>query len=199
MYIMLTSRCNMHCDHCCQSCGPRGHDMSLETFKAALKLDDEAVSLGGGEPTLHPLFEQFLLLAIAHCENVWIVTNGKIKERALLIAKLTKHEVIAGELSLDIYHEPIDPEVVEAFGQHRRGIRNTTMNTDPFPAGRAKTVLGIEGYECPCDDTFVRPSGRITQCGCPRSPTIGNVHEGYKYVASGCYRSEEYKLELQEA
>lgn len=61
---MLTTRCNMSCEHCCSNCTAEGQDMSYETWGKALAfvLDwgGETISLGGGEPTLHPLFWQIL-------------------------------------------------------------------------------------------------------------------------------------------
>ena len=212
MYLQLTTRCNMLCPHCCFSCTSRGTDMSLETFRAALNYDEESISIGGGEPTLHPLFEHFLILAISKVQHVWIATNGKIKEHAMLLYRLAEKGVIEAELSQDQYHEPIDPEVVEAFnsltcedgwnrGIGKRGIRNTTAFSDPFLAGRAYKLMGGYGRkECACDDTFVHPSGRVTQCGCPRSPTIGNVYDGYNSVCWGeCYQSQAYKEAKREA
>jgi MoaA/NifB/PqqE/SkfB family radical SAM enzyme len=185
--------------------------MSLEAFKAALSHDEESISIGGGEPTLHPLFEHFLILAISRVEHVWIATNGKIKEHALLLYRLTQKGVIDAELSRDQYHEAIDEEVVDKFlslskddrwdrGIVKRGIRNTTAFSDPFPAGRAYKLMGSEGEKvCPCDDIFVHPSGRVTQCGCPRSPTIGDVFSGYNTVLYGeCYRSKAYKQAVKE-
>ncbi len=67
MYIQITTRCNMSCEHCCYSCTHEGEDMSLETFRNCLGFD-EYNTLGGGEPTIHPLFWQFLgrICAMGH-------------------------------------------------------------------------------------------------------------------------------------
>ena len=49
MYIQITTRCNMTCEHCCYACTNEGIDMSLVTFKAALELSEASyVSIGGG-------------------------------------------------------------------------------------------------------------------------------------------------------
>jgi hypothetical protein len=116
--------------------------MSLATFRQALELCSDAYQapfLGGGEPTIHPLFEQMLLEAMGTCDEdlrVGIITNGGIKRRALILAQLTKAHVINAELSLDEYHDPIHPDVVKAFqkiGQSEWGsgfmaVRDTSNN-----------------------------------------------------------------------
>ena len=58
MYIQLTDRCNMRCEHCCMESHPkRKRFMSDRAFEACLNLAQEYdmdITLGGGEPTLHP-------------------------------------------------------------------------------------------------------------------------------------------------
>lgn len=189
-YVQVTTRCNMQCLHCCYSCTTRGKDMSLEVFEAALKLDEESMSIGGGEPTVHPLFWQFFGLAIAHVEYVWMATNGKETKTALSLARLAKKGVLSVELSQDEWHEKVDPRVVEAFTrplhQHPsyssghddlRGIRSVQAVSN---AGRAKKNQIATDFEgCCCEDLFIRPDGSIHQCGCPNSPRLGHVLEEF--------------------
>jgi len=50
----------MACAHCCFSCTGKGTFMSQEVFDKALEIAKEynmTVTLGGGEPTLHPKIE----------------------------------------------------------------------------------------------------------------------------------------------
>ena len=68
--------------------------MDFDTFKKCLEWGEDYISLGGGEPTIHPDFEKFLLTAISECEYVWLATNGKHTRRALLLAKLARSGVI---------------------------------------------------------------------------------------------------------
>lgn len=85
MYIQVTTRCNMRCIHCLYACGPRGKDMSFETFKLAVDCayeHQEDVTIGGGEPTLHPQILDMVAYActygyhrMAH-ESVTLITNG---------------------------------------------------------------------------------------------------------------------------
>lgn len=188
MYIRITSRCNMTCEHCCYSCTEHGEDMTLETFRNAIEYNPDSVSLGGGEPTIHPLFWQFLGEAISRCEDfVWLATNGKITNIAVALAKLAQKGIIYCELSQDDYHDPIDEEVYEAFhvddywnhSYHKykgetgnMGIRTTKV----IDVGRAKeNELGVI-HSCCCSELVVQPNGDVYSCGCPDAPCFGNVN-----------------------
>lgn len=220
MYLQITTRCNMQCAHCCFRCTNKGVDMTLTTFRAALLLageHEDYITIGGGEPTVHPKFELMLLEAIAaapydeHAPSV--ITNGKHFKRAMLIAKLTKAGVVCGELSQDRWHEPIDARVVEAFksigergtirdvgtGWNKDWRHERRVDRDPIPMGRAVEFMGYSHgkRECSCDDHFVTPDGTIRQCGCPRAPIVGHVDTGWEYRVEGCYRSEQYRDELE--
>lgn len=67
MYIQITTRCNMHCDHCCYSCTSVGEDIQLKTYEKALELTEwhsDYLSIGGGEPTLHKDFWTILGMSL---------------------------------------------------------------------------------------------------------------------------------------
>ena len=186
--------------------------MSLAVYRKAMELCrdfDVAPSLGGGEPTLHPKFDTILMEGIASPRDTWqqlgIITNGSITNRAKMLANLTGHKVIQAELSLDQYHDEIDAEVVEAF--EKLGQRNTRDTSrqgtrDPLPWGRARELLGLDEddgcwehdeSDCPCSSWMVKPNGDVYQCGCEDSPQIGNVYEGIHSPLSGeCHHSNEF-------
>ena len=105
----------MTCVHCAYSCTDKGEDMSIETLKNCFKYGDECIAIGGGEPTIHPLFWQVLGLCMAESEHVWLATNGKETSTAIALAMLAKKGVIGCDLSQDEYHEYIDPKVIEAY------------------------------------------------------------------------------------
>lgn len=213
MYVMITNRCNMRCRHCCYSCTAKGTDMTRRTFLAACELTKDlgsSVFIGGGEPTLHPLLFDFIGLAMCYSElddiSVGIITNGKLTEPALALAKMARLGLITAELSLDEFHDPIDPRVAKAFEKYpkthvfnnrdSRGIRRAER---PFVKlhGRAKKnqyKLGLGEAEamtgnCVCTDLLVEPNGVIWHCGC-RTISYGTVfmpkipdnynHECYK-------------------
>jgi MoaA/NifB/PqqE/SkfB family radical SAM enzyme len=195
--------------------------MTLETFRKALELCEDTGSIpfiGGGEPTLHPLFEQFMFEAMA-CESVeagitlGIVTNGSITNRAMQLAHLTEKGMIRAELSQDQYHDPIDMEVVHAFEKLREknggfgGVRDTSNGGQRqcLPHGRGVELLGLPYHDpdfvgedtrdegdCPCPDWTVYPSGIIRQCGCEDAQAIGNVWDGIQSPMSECCRSKEF-------
>jgi sulfatase maturation enzyme AslB (radical SAM superfamily) len=214
MYLQITTRCNMSCQHCCYGCTANGKDISLENAYKAIALaaeHGEMIMLGGGEPTLHKHFELILLRSLMFDMKPAIVTNGSIKERALLIAKLTRADVICGELSSDKFHDPIDVEVFDAF-DNINAIRDITLDNtiEPTVLGgreinrrgltRAPKELFPNSFTetCLCDDTFVRPNGKIYQCGCKTSPCIGDVNTDYHTVWQGvCYRDDDYKEALE--
>lgn len=209
MYIQITTRCNMNCEHCGFDCSEAGEDMSLETFRKAIQWEEESLSIGGGEPTLHPLFWQFIGEALAVSDYVWLATNGKETKTALVLAKLAKRGVLACELSRDDYHEDIDPEVVEAFTRERkltnglngyhqdrlndqRGIRNVSGHE--INAGRCD--FGVEG--CLCEDILCTPGGDIFACGCEDSPqfgTIDNYNLPEEWGFEECYKHQAITLE----
>lgn len=175
--------------------------MTEEVFRAAIKLCEDYdghITLGGGEPTLHPKFRMFLIEAIAASEyEPLVVTNGSVKKDALLLAKLANKGVVHAELSTDEFHDPIDGEVYAAFeGRYRDVTRQGSQ--DPIAVGRALTVLEIEPDEynkCACEDCIIKPDGTVRQCGCDDSPVIGNVFDGIDdYRWGECYKDIEEVL-----
>ena len=185
MYIQITTRCNMACEHCGMNCTANGEDMSRETFKKALEFCDEIISIGGGEPTIHPLFWDFLGMSLATKDDIWMATNGSIKDTALTLAKLTEKEIIICELSLDPYHDKISREVEEAFFKIQK-IRDTSGSL--IKEGRCEE--GEEG--CICEEFVIVPNGNIKQCGCLDAPIIGSVYnDDFMFFDSGCYKELE--------
>ena len=189
-YVQLTTRCNMQCAHCCGDYGPVGDDMPMAVLRAALPMCEDGCCLGGGEPTVHPLFEVILFEAIAACSEdedeggVLVITNGKIAKRAIMLAKLAKAGIIHAELSRDEYHEEIDPKVVEAFGGNdERSLRRARLETDDNRGIRrvlssrvvrsGRCDWGVE--ECVCEGPIVEPGGSVRVCACDGSPILGSV------------------------
>ena len=173
--------------------------MSPETFEAALELAEEHrdyIAIGGGEPTLHPYFWQYLGMALGtECESIWLATNGSVTKTALRLAQLARRGIIGVALSLDAYHDTIDPLVQEAFtngARSRRGSENDlreirNVGEKVVAAGRAKDWGWEE--DCVCDDLFVTPQGILKQCGCKRAPTLGTVFDPQlDEYEQGCYK-----------
>jgi MoaA/NifB/PqqE/SkfB family radical SAM enzyme len=210
---MITEKCNMKCAHCGMACTAKGEDMSLETFRKAIEYDSVMVTLGGGEPTIHPLFWQFLMEAKASewNEGVWLATNGKETKIAIALANLAKKGVISVDLSQDQFHESIDPKVVEAFTKDKkefsyfdgkenndyRHIRNTSSHL--IKAGRCK--VGHEG--CICEGLIVKPNGDVKACGCKKAPLFGNVNTEVvvpdNWDTNECYKKQEEYNKIKES
>jgi len=177
MYIQITTRCNMTCAHCCFSCTAEGEDMSCEVYAKALDVAGDCISIGGGEPTLHSHFWEFLLDAVVYADNVWLATNGSRTKDALRLAALAKKKAIGCSLSLDEYHAPIDPKVVKAF--KGIGIDGSIKDTSNHLASVGRAAENqLDGQDgCGCPGGVIKPNGDIFVCGCPDSIQIGTVWE----------------------
>jgi len=166
--------------------------MSRETFILACQLAETMgvfIDIGGGEPTLHTLFWDFIGIALRYKRGfiVCTATNGKIKDQALALARIAELKVLRVDLSLDAYHESIDCEVVKAFEKSSgpvwtyndfRGIRDVTYDgtMEPVPFGRAKDWADPKDIRCPGNDLAVAPDGTIYACGC-RTVTYGTIYK----------------------
>jgi hypothetical protein len=156
--------------------------MTRETFIKACKLAEErmdGIFLGGGEPTLHPLFWDFLGVALRHCEDeigVGVITNGSMTEDAIALARMAKQGAIYAGLSRDKYHSAIDERVVKAFSrpagaqydhdrQYPHDKRDIRHSLKVMKQGRAKNWEHAED-SCCCEEITVTPDGKIWACGC---------------------------------
>ena len=187
LYCQITTNCDMRCAHCCYGSGPeRKEFMSMETFRAVLKLEPYALlNIGGGEPTCHPLFWDIIAEALRARGSgfVWLATNGKKSNDAILIAEMVRAGEINAVLSQDKWHEPISPYVVEFWRQtknynHRSVIRDVGAGgVKPIGQGRCDWGLDVcNGNGGP----WVMWDGSVRQCGCLDAPVIGDVFDGYR-------------------
>ena len=100
MYIQLTTRCNMTCEHCCYSCTNVGEDMTDDVWRQAIsyaQVYTEYISLGGGEPTLHPKLFEILKQSLEAFGYVWFATNGSQSESMYRIADIIDDEDHPGD------------------------------------------------------------------------------------------------------
>ncbi len=207
----------MECPHCCFSCTAKGQDMSMETFKKVVKITKEfnsPICLGGGEPTLHPLFKDMLMHAVGELDEmskergipyVSLVTNGSITPIALTLAQMAKEGVIRCNLSQDGYHDDIDAAVVKAFERpvcdtyDKRDYRqyNTTAPDRIQRMGRAKTWGSISQTEGCCGGVMTTPGGVLYPCMCRRKSigTVDNPHSLVRehFTENICIGSVSYK------
>lgn len=150
--------------------------MSRHIFLKALRMGlNRNVTIGGGEPTLHPNFWELLSIAIASGIDIRVVTNGSLEQESITLAELGRKGVIRAQLSLDEWHQQISPLVIRSFkeGLYHRciGDKRSIFTAKPVSAGRAAS-FGIP--KCCCDDIVVLPDGEIYGCGCFKQH-FGNV------------------------
>ena len=174
----------MKCLHCCYSCTSTGIDMDRVVFASACILArqlDVFIDIGGGEPTLHPLLWDFIGIALRYkgTKDLWVVTNGKLTNEALALARLGEQHVLHARLSLDEFHELVDYAIVKTFEGSKGtyvGIRDVTHKgtVEPAPFGRAVEWATGKDIRCPGNDLSVAPDGTLFACGC-RTVTYGTV------------------------
>jgi hypothetical protein len=176
--------------------------MDIDTFKKAVDIsvrEDGLVIIGGGEPTVHPKFYEFMEYALGF--NVDITTNGKIKDRALYLLDLAKNRKINLTLSLDKFHDPINCDVQKLYEEYAiKGLVGINVVKKPEFIGRAlynctnsrirrrirRSVIKPTCCGIPC----VQPNGNIYRCICKNSKIIGTVNSWRQQL----FASDIYKL-----
>ena len=184
----------MNCDHCCFAATGRGTFMSETVFRKTLGIVKEfsgSVTLGGGEPSLHPkILEWCMEAALATIETsmdmdgpaVLVITNGKKTETAIKLAQLGHLGFIQADLSQDPWHDEIDEKVVREFTRYNKnfrekdrghaGIRDVSGGVKA--KGRAVENDLSDKEECCCSALFVKPNGDFYPCGCEKTK-LGNI------------------------
>jgi organic radical activating enzyme len=211
-YLQITTKCNMTCAHCGFSCNKNGKHMSRETFLQAIELINnyacDSIVIGGGEPTLHPDFFQFLKRCLSQDWNVWMATNGSRSKAMRRLASIIfnedyenfpgnendfylDQEIISNHenklsvaLSLDDFHRSINPKISDMWerlskNNHNFEIRNVSRyGYDRIAAAGRAKRNGYTGKNCVCDSIIIKPNGDLKFCGCDDAPIIGNVYYG---------------------
>jgi organic radical activating enzyme len=205
VYLMVTSKCNMKCQHCCYSCGKNGKHMTRNTWQQSLRFaegyDNEVIAIGGGEPTLHPDFFEILQRCIWDFNYIWMATNGsrtKVMWRLVNILEgedypknedegiyLKSEDQLCVALSNDYFHDPIDDKIMNYWEKQSKTkgngfeMRDVTKRANgPVEMGRAKKTQSGWATDCCCSDVQILPTGKIRMCGCKNSPIIGDVWNG---------------------
>lgn len=108
IYLKLTDSCNLNCKMCGQANSKRlgliKNENTLDFYKIEKFLEPimselEYINLWGGEPLLHPMFEEFIKYFIKNKKYISIATNGiLLKKYAKTIVELGVDEIV---VSLD--------------------------------------------------------------------------------------------------
>lgn len=182
MYLKLTDHCKMTCKHCCEKSGPTGKRyMTKKTFRQALAIAEQTgqgLFLGGGEPTDHPDFIEFLVDVLSsdcEIELSGCITNGSNPKEAKLLYTLTKAGAFYAELSQDQYHDTdlVDHSIIDLF----ESIKHVRTNRRLIKVGRAKNIKGVDFLNsCICEEIWVDIDGTVFQCGC-KKVKLGNIFD----------------------
>lgn len=102
--LEITRSCNLECRHCYLAAGePGAHELSLEELETVIRQVKDAsgvsVSIGGGEPLLHPHWQRLVEYALSLDLLVAIGTNGTLIDVA--VAQTLAALPIKIQLSLD--------------------------------------------------------------------------------------------------
>lgn len=191
-YIPLTERCNMSCAHCMVDAKAEGKDMSWETYVQAINvsMDESRITLGGGEPTLHPQFMEMLEYAISERPSgtiVSIITNGSNTAISLKLADMTEQGIISAALSQDQWHDPIDEVVVARFKDMGRIHTSAKTNKDVVSVGRGANIEGAID-KCVSRSLSIDTEGNMFLCGC-QEECIGTIW-GYTVPEIHCEKTK---------
>ena len=113
---------------------------------------DEMISIGGGEPTLHPRFFDILKKCMDTFDYVWLATNGSQTAAMYRLARIMDEEDypedvdpedemaydmamgksifpkrkghLAVDLSQDYFHDPIDQKIIDLWTRRAKKINN---------------------------------------------------------------------------
>ncbi len=117
MYLQITTKCNMSCGHCCYSCSMRGKHADYWTVMDGIAFahswGSDCISIGGGEPTLHPRFFDILKRCLEDFDYVWMATNGSQTATMHRLANIINGEDYP---EYDCTCEEDDPDEYENYG-----------------------------------------------------------------------------------
>ncbi len=178
----------MQCAHCCMNAvrhdGRAARYMSREVIEAACALAqefDEDITLGGGEPTLHPDFIFAFGIAMLHAGSMGtlVITNGTnaaLTKKMLHLAHASSGALgFQCEVSVDAYHDDnlVEQEVYD-LAERFKLIRNAGHPGNIIRQGRAKSWG--DRIACACETLHVSWDGRVHRCSCKRKADyLGNI------------------------
>lgn len=94
--IVLTEKCNASCEHCFNADARHGKSMDIDKFLEFANqnidtLNQRVLKVMGGEPTIHPRFQEFIVKALNIFGQVNIFTNGTTMPQITKNQTINKH------------------------------------------------------------------------------------------------------------
>ncbi len=138
VYVAVTNHCNRSCPWCSTCSSPKGDVwLSVEAYKASFPVEGPfEVQLEGGEPTIHPRFDELVAVALAdaRCTRLVVCTNGVALPRSepeleAWVARLGEHLTV--KLSVNHHLLDRDPGLIalaQTLARVMRGDRQLVLN-----------------------------------------------------------------------
>jgi len=123
--IEMTDNCNLVCKHCYRNAGP-GMDNYLPWDVLQRAIEDfyemgvKTIEMTGGDPTMHPHFDEALQQCVERFDLVAVITNGiELSDRAI---KLLSRENTICQIDLDGSTPEMHDELRGVVGAHAGAI-----------------------------------------------------------------------------
>jgi SynChlorMet cassette radical SAM/SPASM protein ScmF len=136
LYLYISGSCNLACHHCWidpeyQNNADEGQNVKLSFVKKAVReskpLGLQTVKLTGGEPMVHPRFQEILKLLAREGMNIVIETNGTLIDKSLASFIKNTGKISFISISLDGAEAAIHDSLRGVEGSHQKaltGIKN---------------------------------------------------------------------------
>ena len=152
----ITNACDLNCPICLGNPDERGHFVSIGEMESMIKSilayagPGQIVTLGGGEPTLHPEFFDFVsLLKQSGFEDIWVYTNGRHIANNPDFARRMAKENLYVVLQWDGFSDDIYSATQRKSSFRREeDARWSTLKTAGSKVGLCPTIVaGVNDHE----------------------------------------------------
>ncbi|MFA5026140.1 MAG: radical SAM protein [Candidatus Shapirobacteria bacterium] len=213
VYVDITKRCNMFCDHCLSESGSHGTDsLSLETMNdVGNQMVDMGIfrtKLGGGEPTLHPDFMEIVSNLRQRLLGVSMSTNGLLVANNRYLSQFLAEKGVRVSVSLDG-----GEEVHNQIRKHPLAYKSAIRAIERLKEEGAVVAIGstlsrqnllelpkivevATALEVPVKFKRVKPLGRAVSNGLLITPQTPGYAEAVKIISESKWSRPEVMLDL---
>ncbi|MBN2615025.1 MAG: radical SAM protein [Bacteroidales bacterium] len=127
LQVELTTKCNLNCSYCYRNAGPGADHLTTDTQQLLSTLSSlaqnglQSVELTGGEPMMHPDFDEIAAFCCEQLALVGILTNGTLLTSQRLEKLKPYREKLIFSISLDSH--------IASEHNRRRGGKNAFERT----------------------------------------------------------------------